>query len=292
MVEIEVPYSTGTHSPQIEIPANACDCHHHIYDPLVYPYVPADTRNQPAATVGDYLLLQKRLGTTRNVIVQPSAYGLNNRCTLDAMVRMGPNTRAVVVVDTKISDEALKQLHDLGVRGIRINLASEITFNKISQIEPLSRRVSELGWHVQFWMKADDIAALEDLLLRLPSSLVFDHLGHIPQPAGVEHPAFRVIGNLLDKGNAWVKLSGAYMDTKIGPPSYADVTKLAQAFIKVAPERMVWGSDWPHPGMWAHKKPFPNDALLLDLLGDWAQDEAIHHRILVENPALLYDFPK
>jgi predicted TIM-barrel fold metal-dependent hydrolase len=205
---------------------------------------------------------------------------------------MGPNARAVAVIDPSFSNAELKRMHELGVRGIRINLASETVVNTIEMIEPLSKQVNELGWHVQFWMMADTIKDIENLLMRLPSPLVFDHLGHLPQPAGLNHPAFRVISNLINKGKTWVKLSAAYTDSKIGPPTYADATKVAQAYLKLAPERMVWGSNWPHPSLYSARKPMVDDALLFDLLGVWAPEEALRKRILVDNPAALYDYPK
>jgi predicted TIM-barrel fold metal-dependent hydrolase len=129
---------------------------------------------------------------------------------------------------------------------------------------------------------------MEDVLQKVASPIVFDHMGRIPKDVGVDHPAYTVISRLIDKGRTWVKISGAYMDTKIGPPTYADSTKLAQAFVKLAPQRMVWGSDWPHPTEKADDKP--NDATLVDLLTEWAPDEATRNRILVSNPAELYGF--
>ncbi|MDR3564997.1 MAG: amidohydrolase family protein [Negativicutes bacterium] len=291
--EVQAPFTAGTQRPRIKVPAYACDCHHHIYNPARFPYLPEDTRNQPPGTVSDYRLLQKRLGTSRNVIIQPSAYGTDNRCTLDALDEMGSKTtRAIVVVDDSITDAELEKMHQLGVRGIRINIASETVMDLMGTLETLSGRVNELGWHVQFWMKAEDVVTYAALLQRLPSPLVFDHLAHIPQPAGVNHPAFRVVSNLIDKGKTWIKLSGAYQDTKVGSPTYADVTKVAQAFVKGAPERMVWGSDWPHPSIFSWRKPWPDDAQLLDLLAEWAPDEATRNRILVDNPEVLYGFSR
>jgi D-galactarolactone isomerase len=290
--EMQVPCSTGTQRPKISVPADACDCHHHIYDPARFRYVPEDKRNQPPGTVADYRLLQKRLGTTRNIIVQPSAYGLDNSCTLDALQKMGANTRAVIVTDSGITDAELKRMQSLGVCGIRINLASEVKVIPIDQIEPIAKRISDLGFHIEFWMEADDLLEVKPLLMRLPTPMVFGHMGHLPQPAGQDHPAFRVVCDLIDKGKTWVKVSGAYIDTKIGPPTYSDTSKLGKAFVKYAPERMVWGSDWPHPLMWGWKKPWPDDALLLDLLGEWAPTESMRRQILVENPAKLYGFTK
>jgi predicted TIM-barrel fold metal-dependent hydrolase len=137
-------------------------------------------------------------------------------------------------------------------------------------------------------MLGDAIVENADLFQRLPSPIVFDHMGRIPQPAGVDHPAFALALKMLDHGRTWVKLSGAYMDTKVGPPSYADVSKVAQAYVKAAPDRLVWASDWPHPTEKADSKP--DDAILFDLLADWAPDEAVRNRILVDNPVALYGF--
>jgi len=284
--EDQVPYSSGTEAPRLLAPLNACDCHMHIYDSR-FPVAPTATLRPPDAHPSDYRRLQKRIGTTRNVIVQPSTYGTDNGCTLDALEQMGPTARAVAVVDTTVSDEELKRMDGLGVRGIRFNLV-QTGATSIEMLEPLSKRVNNLGWHVQIHMLGGQIVQIEDLLQRLPSPIVFDHLGRIPQPAGTVHPAFRVIRKLLDKGNTWVKLSGAYQDSKVGPPTYADVNELAQAYVQAAPERMLWATDWPHPT----QKVKPDDAALLDLLLEWTPDAATRRQILVENPEALYGFSK
>src|SRR3954471_18568308 len=258
--EEQVPYSSGTERPELKAPANACDCHMHIYDSR-FPVAANATWRPPDAHVDDYRRLQRRLGTTRNVVVTPSTYGTDNRCTLDALGQLGAGARGVAVVDTSVEDDELKRLADPGVRGIRFNLV-QAGATTVDMLEPLARRVEPLAWHVQLHMKGDDIATIGDLLARLPAPVVFDHLGRIPQPAGEQHPAYRVIRGLLDQGRAWVKLSGAYMDSQAGPP-YADATALAKAYVAAAPERLVWGSDWPHPTVTATK---PDDALLFDLL--------------------------
>lgn len=284
--QLQVPHSSGTEPAKVKAPANACDCHMHIYDSR-FPVAPYATLKPPDAHVEDYRLLQKRTGTSRNVVVTPSTYGTDNACTLDAMAKIGPTARGVAVVNSSVTDDELKRLAGLGIRGIRFNLV-QAGATSIGMLEPLSKRVNDLGWHVQIHMLGDKIAENADLLQRLPSPIVFDHLGRIPQPAGVDHPAFQVIVKLIDKGRTWVKLSGAYQDTKIGPPGYADTSKVAQAYVKAAPERLVWGSDWPHPT----EKEKPDDAILFDLLATWAPDEATRRRILVDNPAALYGFPK
>jgi D-galactarolactone isomerase len=282
-----VKWSEGTEPPKLKAPANACDCHHHIYGSQ-YKVDPRATLRPGDATVDDYRALQKRIGTSRNVIVQPSTYGTENAPTLDALIAFGPQARAVVVVDTTVTDAELKRMHGLGARGIRFNLA-QAGATTPEMIEPLAKRVNDLGWHIQINAAAAKIAEIMPILEKVPSPIVFDHLAHIPEPEGVNHPLFAQIRKLIDKGKTWVKLSGAYADTKVGPPTYADSTAVAQAYAKAAPERCVWGSDWPHPGERERK---PDDAVLFDLLHAWAPDEVARHRILVENPAALYDFPK
>jgi len=280
------PWSAGTEPPKLKAPPNACDCHMHIYDSR-FPVAPNAKLRPADATVDAYRLLQKRLGTTRNVVVTPSTYGTDNSCTLDAMAKLGATARGVAVVDTSVTDAELKRLNDLGIRGIRFNLVQSGA-TTAEMIEPLSKRVNDLGWHVQIHMLGGQIVEIADLLQRLPSPIVFDHMARIPEPAGVDHPAFALVLKLIEKGRTWVKLSGAYMDGKTGPPTYADVSKVAAAYVKAAPERMVWGSDWPHPTEKADAKP--DDAVLFDLLTDWAPDEATRNRILVANPATLYRF--
>jgi D-galactarolactone isomerase len=283
-----VPWSSGTDLPKLKAPPDSCDCHMHIYDAR-FPVDPTATLRPGDASVADYRLLQKRLGTTRNVVVTPSTYGTDNRVTLDAIAKFGATARGVAVVNTSVSDAELKRLADLGMRGIRFNLV-QAGATTVEMLEPLAARVNTLGWHVQIHMLADQIVKIEDLLNRLAAPIVFDHLGRIPQPAGTDHAGFSVIRRLIDKGRAWVKLSGAYQDTKVGPPGYADTSKVAQAYVQAAPERLVWGSDWPHPTEKEDHKP--DDAVLFDLLAVWAPNELTRRRILVDNPATLYGFSK
>lgn len=286
--QVAVPNSTGAELPKLKAPPLACDCHHHIYDAARFPAPKSGA--EPNSTVADYRLLQKRIGTTRDVIVTPSPYATDNRVTLDAIAQLGSNARGVAVIHPDITDAELENLARGGIRGIRFSLSAPVAaaVTTLEMIEPLSKRVSALGWHVQINMDPDQIVAAEDLWMRLPAVMVFDHMGHIPQPMGMKHPAFPLIRKLVDKGRTWVKLSVTFDNTKDGPPTYADVNKVAQAYVQAAPERMVWGSNWPHPT----ETNKPDDAMLFDLLTQWAPREATRHRILVENPATLYDFAK
>jgi predicted TIM-barrel fold metal-dependent hydrolase len=187
------------------------------------------------------------------------------------------------------TDADLKKLDAGGIRGLRFTVGNPATaVVSIDMIEPLSKRIADLGWHVQLNMEAAEIVAHADMLRRLPSQIVFDHLGKLPPDEGTRHPAFKVICELLDARRAWLKISGAYMNTKSGPPDYADATRVAQAYVKAAPERLVWGSDWPHPT----PAVSPDDAVLFDLLTQWAPDEATRNQILVANPEALYRFGK
>src|SRR5882672_4100185 len=205
-----VKWSSGTEAPKLKAPANATDCHHHIYD-AKYPVDPKATLRPADALVEDYRALQKRIGTTRNVIVQPSTYGLDNRPTLDALVAMGPTARAVVVVNDTVTDDELKRMHAMGARGIRFNLA-QAGATTAEMIEPLSARVNALGWHIQINAPPARIMEIMPILEKVPSPIVFDHLAHIPQPAGVNDPLYGKVRGLIDKGRTWVKLSGAYAD--------------------------------------------------------------------------------
>jgi predicted TIM-barrel fold metal-dependent hydrolase len=292
---VAVPNSAGTDTPKLKVPPEACDCHHHIYDAR-FPFSRPGARMVPDAHVSDYRLLQRRLGVSRNIVVTPAPFPAtvaDNYVTLDALSAFGANARGVAIVHPDITDAELKTLADGGFRGIRFSLAAggaspPIPASTVDTIEALSKRVNALGWHVQFNVDAAQIVAIQALLNRLPSQIVFDHMGHMPQPAGIAHPAYGIVRGLIDKGRTWVKLSVTYDSSKVGPPTYADVNKVGEAYVKAAPERMLWGSNWPHP----NETTKPDDARLLDLLGEWAPSEATRRRILVENPETLYGFAK
>jgi len=284
----EEPSSADEPPPTHRAPPFAADCHIHVYDSR-FPTAPNAMLLPPDAHVDGYRVVQRRLGTARTVLVQPSTYGTDNRCMLNALASMGADARGVAVVDADVTDAELQRLAAAGVRGIRFNFAMAGAGASVELLEPLSARVADLGWHVQLNIKGAQIVQLEPLLTRLPSPIVFDHLARIPPEAGVAHPAFAVVQRLLQGGRGWVKLSGAYLESKVGPPSYADVGKIACAFVKAAPQRLVWGSDWPHPSVHA---AWPDEAVLFDALCTWAPDDELRRQILVANPEALYGFPK
>jgi predicted TIM-barrel fold metal-dependent hydrolase len=284
---IVVKWSSGTELPRLKVPPNATDCHHHIYDSR-FPADPTVVLRPGDALISDYRMLQKRIGTTRNVVVQPSTYGTDNRLLIESLETFGlKTTRGIAVVKDTVKDEELKRMDAAGVRGVRVNLAQGggATWE---MVVPLGKRFAAIGWHMQLNANADDLFANRAVVNEIPCQLVFDHLGRIPQPVSIQHPAFGFICDLMHKEKAWVKLSGAYILSQVGPPTYSDSTVIAKAYVKEAPERLVWGSDWPHPTAPGSVKP--DDAILLDLLADWAPDTAVRNRILVDNPAKLYRF--
>jgi len=288
--QVPVPNSSGVAPAKLKAPVNACDCHMHIYDPARFPMPPSQRVAPTNATVAEYRLLQRRTGTTRVIIVQPRNYAIDNRVTVDAIKQLAPNARGVAVLHPTVTDAELKALNDSGIRGIRFSLGDPATAAVTPEmIEPLARRVADLGWHLQFNVTGQQIVELADVLRRLPTPMVFDHLAN-PGPSGVDHPSHAIVRGLIDRGRTWVKLSGAYSNSRGGPP-YADATRIAQTFVRAAPERLVWGSDWPHPGV-VPIADKPDDALLFDLLAEWAPNEATRNRILVQNPETLYGFSK
>jgi len=291
-----VPNSEGTEAPKLKAPAGACDCHHHIYDSR-FPVARPNARFLDNARVDDYRMLQRRLGLSRDIVVTPIPFPASladNMTTLDALKAFGANARGVAIVSPDITDAELKIMADGGVRGIRFSVANAkkagapIPAATTDAIDALSKRVNDLGWHVQFNIDAEQIVAIEDLLNRLAAPIVFDHMGHMPQPEGIAHPGYTIIRRLVDRGRTWVKLSVTYDSSKLGPPGYADVNKVGAAYVQAAPERLVWGSNWPHP----NEPNKPDDALLFDLLAAWAPDAPTQRRILVENPETLYGFAK
>jgi predicted TIM-barrel fold metal-dependent hydrolase len=281
------PPDPDPRTPLLAVPAGACDCHFHIFGPAArFFYAARRSYTPPDASVEDYRRVMAALGLQRCVIVQPSVYGTDNTCTLDAMARLGPDCRGVAVIDETVSDTALYDMHQAGIRGVRFNVLYKGGV-KISAVSAVAERIAPLGWHIQFLLDGRGLADLADDLGRLPVPIVIDHLGHAPAEIGVGHPGNQALLALVGEGGCWVKLSAAYRLSRRAP-GYEDTAPLARALIEAAPERVVWGSDWPHPSV---EGAMPNDGDLLDLLGVWTDDATVRHKILVDNPAVLYGFP-
>lgn len=270
------------------LPPGACDAHLHAFDPRFAPEAPGAMRD--AATAADYAALRARLGLQRAVIVQPRAHGTDNRATLQAIRLLGAaETRGIAVVRPDVGDAELRALHEGGIRGIRFSLHSDRDAAvRLDMLEPLAQRIADLGWHVQLHWLADQIVAHGELLQRLPCTMVFDHMARLPVHQGGAHPAFGVVRALVQQGRAWVKLSGPYLNSEAGLASgYADSDAIARTWVSEAPERLVWGSDWPHVTETSHP---PDTALMLALLERWIPDAGRRARVLAANAAELYGF--
>lgn len=277
-----------TSRPHWQPPAGATDCHMHIFGPYGrYPLSPGRSYTPPEASVAAYRAMCEAIGIERTVIVQPSIYGTDNAVTLDAVEALGRDrARAVVVVDEGFDIPALRAMAERGACGVRFNAVSG-NGTPLAQLEALGRRLAELGWHLQLYAHPAEMLELEPVLARLPCPLVIDHMGGVKaDQQGADHPAFQALLRLLH-GGAWAKLCG-YRSSAAGTP-YGDVAAMARAMIEAAPERCVWGTDWPHPSL-ASPEEVPDDGVLMDALGDWAPEAAQRRAILVDNPARLYGF--
>ena len=260
----------------------------HIFDARFAPS-PHWKRQPPQADVAAYRRLQAQLGTSCTVVVTPSTYGTDNACTLDALAQLGDSARGVAVVAADVEDAELDRLHARGVRGLRVNFVTPQSWGVTTpgMLTTLAHKADRLGWHIQVFVHPEQLVALAPLLETLPTPLVVDHMARIDPAEGEAGVAFDTLRGLLDRGNTWVKLSGAYMRSRDGAPDYGDVRALGSALVAAAPERMVWGSDWPHT---TEPAGSVDDVDLIRLLRRWCGATALLHRILVDNPARLYGF--
>jgi D-galactarolactone isomerase len=271
--------------PKLVAPSGACDTHMHFYA-AKYPKHPNGPPPPPDAMVDDYRKLQAWLGTERVIVVQANAYGDDNRCTMDAVTALGlDRARAVVVVASDVSDAELDRLTGAGARGVRIMcLGGFLQWNVMDEVVA---RVKPFGWHPVVQFDGREFPQHEAQLKRIGGDYVIDHTGKFLEPVAVDSEPFKCMLRLVERGNCYVKLSAPYETSKVGAPTYADVGALAKALVKAAPERMLWASNWPHPSAASN---YPDDANLLDLLLEWAPDDRVRRKILVDNPARLYGF--
>jgi D-galactarolactone isomerase len=272
--------------PRLKAPPGTTDTHMHVFEAR-FPLAPTATMKPPEAPVADYLKVCERLGIERAVVVQPSGYATDNSCTLEAMAAMGGRARGIAVVNESVSDAELRRLDQAGIRGLRFHMLPGGVIPWESLL-PLSKRIAPLGWHAQVQLDGRLLPERQTLLRSLPCTLVIDHVGKFLEPVPPDHAAFRVLLGLVEAGRTYVKLSAPYEVSKVGPPLFGDVGALAKALVKAAPERMLWASNWPHIG--TPRERYRDEALLLDLLLDWAPGEADRRKILVDNPAGLYGF--
>ncbi|QOZ24810.1 amidohydrolase family protein [Bradyrhizobium sp. CCBAU 51753] len=285
-----------------DVPPGACDCHTHIHgDPEKFPFFAGRVYTPELASPEEMSALHKALKIERVVIVTPSIYGPDNSSTLFGMTARGATARGVAVIDDKTSESDLDAMQKAGFRGIRLNLATGGVNDPNVGRQRFSAAVERMkarGWHVQLFTSLAMISAIKELVLASPVPVVFDHFGGAEAALGVGQPGFADLVELVKSGKAYVKISGAYRASKRGP-DYEDAAPLAQALIAANAERIVWGTDWPHPDSVtpAGKKISDvtplfqiDDGRLLNQLAVWAPDAAVRKRILVDNPARLYGF--
>lgn len=277
----------GTEKPRLEAPAGAIDCAIHVYDAAAK-VAPTAVAPPPVwATVDAYRAVQTRLGLARTVIVQPSAYGLDNEVTLAGVAALGRDkARAVVVVNDATPIADLRALTARGACGFRVHMLPGGLVGW-DEVPSLARKAADLGWHMQLQMDGRLLHERVELLKTLPCTLVIDHIGKFLEPVTIDHPGFKALAALLETGRVWMKLSAAYEVSRAGPPDFRDTGALAREAARLAPERMVWGSNWPHVSKLADP---PDDAGQLDTLLHWVDDAALRARILTANAAKLYGF--
>lgn len=285
-----------------DVPAHACDCHTHIHgDVEKFPFFSGRVYTPEPASPEEMAALHKALHMERVVVVTPSVYGTDNSSSLFGMKARGANARGVAVIDDKTPDSTLHTMHQDGFRGIRLNLATGgVNDPNVgrARFTAAVERMKAHGWHVQLYTNLAMITAIKDLVATAPVPVVFDHFGGAQGALGVEQPGFSDLVALVKSGKAYVKISGAYRSSKLAP-DYQDMVPFAQALIAANPERIVWGTDWPHPDSVtpSGKKVTDvtplfqiDDGRLLNQLPVWAPDAAIRKTILVDNPARLYGF--
>ncbi len=269
-------------------PPRATDAHCHVFGPAArFPFAPEATYTPPDAGIEDFEALQDRLGLSRAVFVQASCHGTDNAAMVDALHRGRGRYAGVAMIDETFSPADIGALHDAGVRGTRFNFVAHLGgAPDIDVFWRLVDRVQPFGWHIVLHFDAKDLPAYAELLDRMPCPYVIDHMARVDATAGVEQEAFGALLDLMADERAWVKVSGAERLTAGGAPPYDDVVPYAQALIATAPDRILWGTDWPHPNV----RHMPDDGDLVDALALFAPDEAVRNRILVDNPETLYDF--
>lgn len=309
-----LPISSTSAKETSGLPAGACDCHVHIVGPSAqFPMSPQRAYTPPEASVADLIAMRERLGIARNVLIQPSFYGTDNRCMLEAMAQLGGSARGVAVVAPDIDASELAKLDAQGVRGIRMNLESGENRDPKAAgaaLDEFAKRIRHLGWHIQIYAALPVIAAIADRIAALPVDVVIDHFGLAQARDGIDQPGFAALldlvgaskssnnkssANKASANKAYVKLSAPYRISQ--GSGHADVAPIARALIAAGPDRMLWASDWPHTDRVPGRRPIDihpfrtiDDSATLALLRQWCGDETIARTILVETPARLYGF--
>ncbi len=255
-----------------------------------YPYAAERIYTPEDCTLHDYVAQLDAVGVSRGVLVQPSVYGLDNRALMAALRAQPIPLRAVAVIDAEVSDDVLLEMHRLGVRGVRCNLVDRKDRSStlpLPQLIALANRIRHLGWHLELLAHVNETPTLFDDFIHFPVDLVFGHFGYMSVAHGTQNAGFQGLLGLMAAGKAWVKMTGPYRISAQQSPPYADLESTVESVVQANPDRLVWGSDWPHVMM---KSQMPNDADLVDLFANWVPDDALRKKILVDNPEQLYDF--
>jgi len=285
-----------------DVPPGACDCHTHIFgDSARFPFTPARTYTPEPASVDEVRALHRALHTSRVVIVQPSVYGTDNGCTLDAIGKIGPGARGVAVIDEHTPESTLDDMNRAGIRGIRLNLETGGVTDPAAARQRFERAVERIkgrNWHIQIFTRLSVIQGISDLVMHAAVPVVFDHFGGAQAPLGTEQAGFAALVNLVRAGKAYVKISAPYL-ASTQAPDYPDVVPFARALLAANPERLLWATNWPHPdsARTPGRKPTDiaplqkiDDGRVFNLLAIWVPDRAQRKTILVENPGRLYGF--
>lgn len=291
-----MPPDPNPRKPGFTPPPNSCDTHFHIFGPPEkFPFASTRQYTPPAAPLEHYLNMSAVIGIERGVVVQPSVHGLDNSVTLDAIEKSGGRFRGVARVDDKASPSDLKKLHEGGIRGVRFNLLDRPRGNvALDVFDKVVERIAEFGWSVDLHIDPKNLLEQEKRIRALPLPVVFDHIARVKPAEGLNQPTFQLLLDLLKKDRFWVKVSGADKICNAGISSYrglpyVEVIPFARAVIEAAPDRVIWGTDWPHSNIFVPGKT-ANDGDLIDLLCEFAPDEKTRKKILVDNPAALYGF--
>lgn len=289
-------------APRMALPRGSCDCHVHIFDPGRFPYVPLRTYTPGTATVSDLLDFEGKLGVERMVLVQPSGYGTDNPCLVDALQALGPRrARGVAVIDVEKTTAAeIDRLHAAGVRSIRLNLevkGEQSADRARAALQNALKAVAPKQWSIQIYADLHLIEALADVLAQAKTPIVLDHFAGLKADKGLNQPGFATVLKLLQTGHVYVKLSASYRASKL--PDYADLQPFVRALVAAGPSRLVWASDWPHTGSSSNRSDDLSkteafrridSGQLLDQLAGWVNDRAVWTQIMVNNPARLYSF--
>ncbi|MDS9469838.1 amidohydrolase family protein [Paracoccus sp. MBLB3053] len=289
MLDQNLPFHPNPSKPTITLPRGACDAHCHVFGPAArFPFATERTYTPVDAAWETLQDLHRLLGLERTVLVQASCHGKDNSAMLDAIARSDGSCRGVAMVDRGITDAELDKLHEGGVRGIRFNFVTHLGQDAdLDAVRGLAARIAPLGWHAVLHFDADRLDRLAPVLRELPIPMVIDHMGRLDASRGIEQPGFDLLTELMQDDRFVVKVCGAERITRTGPP-YADAVVIAQALVRAFPDRVLWGTDWPHPNI---RKDMPDDGKLVDLLGEIAPEAHLLEKLLVENPTRLYWAP-